>query len=889
MRQFLILSILVLVQTSCFKNGDSKLVENRVNEAGLSKTVSVKRKSLLSDVTYHFNIDLKDVVKSDSYSGSSKVDFKYKKELSTEDYLTIDFEGGKVLAVLVNEKNISNFKYNGHFLSVPSSLFKKDDNSIKINFTQNYSKTGSGLYKFKDTQDKKVYVYTDFEPYDANMFAPLFDQPNIKATYSLNVTAPSNWSIITSVAEQSTQTEDAVSNWSFPKSEKFSTYIFSLHGGPYKVWNDQIKLKSKSIPLRLFARQSLAENVRPEFWFKITKQGFNFFEKYFSTEYPYAKYDQVIVPDFNSGAMENVAAVTFNEHYVSKEKKPLRAQRRGLANVIFHEMAHMWFGNLVTMDWWNDLWLNESFATFMANTGLYYNTEYTETWSSFFSRRKQWGYSEDQWRTTHPIEGLIPSTTVATSSFDGITYAKGASSLKQLVFLIGEEKFKIGLADYFKDFSNKNTKRVDFINSLQKHTTEDLNAWTKEWLQTKGLNSVMASFSCAAGKLSQIIFEQGVVSGDEKLRTHKLEVAIWSDAYIKKPSHLYPIKIQGKSTAWIPKEEINCPKAVYPNWNDYAFIKVQMDEKSFDFISKNINLFDSKMFRAQFWASLKDMLKFGEIAPEKAFSTLKKRLEGEKDFDTASSILGLLYPSKPLFYYYKNQKMSLNHRKEISMLMRKLIIKTKSTDLKKMYFSNWMYTTYEDNPLELYKCLNDKCSFDLGFDIDVDKKWMLANLLSSRRFEKNDYVTLLLKKDSSRRSLLAKLASDVRSSKNKKEWLAKALDADSKISLKERNTIIANLIPYTQRNEYFKFRQDSFFNNINGVKYLPERTQRVFASNFSPLFCGDYEKNIPITEAQIKGSKWDFGVKKTLLKSLDSEERCLKIKAASNNFKKKVL
>ena len=213
--------------------------------------------------------------------------------------------------------------------------------------------------------------------------------------------------------------------------------------------------------------------------------------------------------------MENVAAVTFNEGYVRKEKKPLRSQRRGLANVIFHEMAHMWFGNLVTMEWWNDLWLNESFATFMAYTGLHYNTEYTESWSNFFSNRKQWGYKEDQWRTTHPIETDISSTTVASSSFDGITYAKGASSLKQLVFLIGEDNFKKGLADYFKEFSTKNTRRVDFINSLQKHTTENLNAWTKEWLQTKGLNSVKASFSCEKGKISQILFEQGVLSGDQ--------------------------------------------------------------------------------------------------------------------------------------------------------------------------------------------------------------------------------------------------------------------------------------------------------------------------------------------------------------------------------------
>ena len=305
------------------------------------------------------------------------------------------------------------------------------------------------------------------------------------------------------------------------------------------------------------------------------------------------------------------------------------------------------------------------------------------------------------------------------------------------------------------------------------------------------------------------------------------------------------MRIQGENTAWTPQEQINCPKAIYPNWNDYGFIKVQMNEKSFNFISKNINLFDSKMFRAQFWTSLQDMLKFGKIAPEKVFIIVKDNLENEKDFDTASSILGLLYPSKPLFYYYQDQKLSVKHRKEFSLFVKKLIAKTEQQDLKKKYFGNWLYNTYEDKPLELYKCLSSKCSFVLGFELDVDKKWDLANVLSSKRFGKKNYVTNLLKQDSSRRSLLRKLSSDVRMSSNKEKWLKKALNSKSGMSLKERNTILGNLIPYAQRNEYFKFRQDSFFNNVNKLKDLPDRTQKAFALNFSPLFCGDFDKKHP--------------------------------------------
>ncbi len=877
-----------LFQASCSENTKTDQNQRPVRK-GLTKETALKRKAAISKVSYAFEIDLREVRKKDSYLGTTNLNFEFLKSKFKNKKLSIDFEGeASVFEVYANGQRLTDFEYNKHFILLPKKHLKEGNNIVKIKFSHKYSTTGSGLYKFKDKTDGKFYVYTDFEPYDANLFAPVFDQPNLKATYQLSVKAPSRWAVITSVKEQFTKREGKYKLWSFPKSQKFSTYLFSLHAGPYKVWTDSVKLRSKEIPLRLFVRPSLAKHTKPDFWFKITKQGFNFFEMYFNTDYAYTKYDQILVPDFNSGAMENVAAVTFNEHFVSREKTPPRSQRRGLANVIFHEMAHMWFGNLVTMNWWNDLWLNESFATYMAYTGLYYNTEYTESWLNFFGRTKQWAYAEDQWRTTHPIEADVPSTDVATSNFDGITYGKGASSLKQLVFLIGEENFKKGLSDYFKTYANSNTTRENFINSLQAHTDENLKSWTKNWLQNKGLNNIQAEATCSGDTLTSISFTQGVTSGDDIYRTHKIKVALWGNEFTPSPQKVFEIKIAGNKTTWSPKEETPCPGAVFPNWEDLAFVQVNLDEKSFDYISKNITNFESKLFKSQFWALLSNMLKFGKLAPEKVTPLLITQLPKEKDTDVLKSMLSLEYPYKSVFEHYQNQKLAKSDRVKLAATLKNLIITSESIDLKKLFLTYWMYSSYEDNPQEIYKCLS-KCSFKLGFKIDSDRKWYFAKILSSVRFKNKSYVAKLFKADPSRRGSLNKLASDVSYSKSKDKWLKKALNTKSSLSLKERRTILYSLIPTVQTKKYYSFIQKSFYENIDSISKLPKRVQTSFAGNFAPLFCGDFKENTPITEEQIHKSKWSFGVKKTLLKALDKDARCLKIKEASRRFNKKAV
>lgn len=878
-KNILVFILAIFIFSSCSnKTADFKRVESK----GLSKKAAEHRAKYISDVEYNFSVDLSKADESDSYSGVSAINFNLKKPVN----FTIDFVKGEVITLIINKKKIDKFEKNDHFIAIDKEHLLKGANSIAISFNQEYSTTGSGLYKFTDAEDDNTYVYTDFEPYDANDFVPLFDQPNLKATYSLNVLVPDSWKVISSVKENRKAIRDKSVQWFFPKSEKFSTYIFPLHAGPYSVWRKNAKVNGREIPMGLFARKSLATYVRPDFWFKITESGFNYFENYFSTKYPYQKYDQILVPDFNSGAMENVAAVTFNERNVSRDKKPLRAQRAALANVIMHEMAHMWFGNLVTMNWWNDLWLNESFATFMANSATYDATEFKEAWLTFFNRTKQWAYSEDQWRTTHPIEAEIASTEVALTNFDGITYGKGASSLKQLVFLIGVENFKKGLASYFSKYAEKNTELKDFISELQKNTKEDLSQWTKLWLQKEGLNSVKSKINCSdEGILKDITFEQGFVSGKEVLRPHKTKIALWTSSSVEeKPSYIFDFKYEGKSNVWKPSKSLKCPVAVFPNWEDHDYVKVVLDEKSLKAFSGKLSKIESPLLRSQVWASLWSMVRMAELEPKKMHEIVLNQMAQENDnvilISALNQIIGVGGYSD-LYYYYKENDLAKKDKQAVVDFFKAQMIKTSDLDAKKIFFTGWVYLATEKSLASVKSCLK-KCDFNIGFEIDPDRRWLLIQKLAEYRDKDfNKVLKAELKNDKSRNAQLYALSSKVLYSKDKKEWLSKIFDKDSseEFALKEKMAIMRSIVPDSQKESYLGLIEESFNTFSSKINNEPSRIQRSFGYYFAPYFCGDKKSKSNLSDSLIKKSDWSPSFKKTLLQGLDREERCLKIKS----------
>ena len=411
-----------------------------IENSDLTWTEAKARSARVKNVAYDLHLRL--VENQETFSGTMALTFDLTDHNST---LRLDFHEGSVSQLTVNGQEIPTTVKKKFWLEIPAAALQKGSNSVLVKYAQDYSKQGQGLHRFVDPQTKEVFLYSQFETFDANRFMPCFDQPDLKATLALTVEAPAKWEIITTTPEVSVTKQGLSRLWKFAKTPALSTYLFSLHAGPYKIWRDRFE----DIPLRLFARPSMAKYVRAQEWFTITKQGLRFFNNYFAFPYPFKKYDQLFVPEFNAGAMENVGAVTFSENYL-KRSEVTREQRRSAASVLLHEMAHMWFGDIVTMRWWNDLWLNESFATMMAALSLHEATEFKEAWQDFFADDKSWAYWEDGLLTTHPIEAPVATVKQAFATFDGITYGKGAAVMKQLRAYITPEAFKAGVQDYFK-------------------------------------------------------------------------------------------------------------------------------------------------------------------------------------------------------------------------------------------------------------------------------------------------------------------------------------------------------------------------------------------------------------------------------------------------------
>ena len=315
---------------------------------------------------------------------------------------------------------------------------------------------------------------------------------------------------------------DSKKTWSFPATKIMSSYITAIVAGPYHIVTD----KHGDIDLAIWVRQSLAQYLDAGEIFEVTKQGFDFFTEYFAYPYVWGKYDQLFVPEFNSGAMENAGAVTFNEMMIYRSKVT-DAAREGRANTILHEMAHMWFGDLVTMDWWDDLWLNESFATYMSYLAQARNTRWRDAWVRFAHGMKLWAMVQDQMPTTHPIVADVPDTESARTNFDGISYAKGASVLKQLVAWVGEEPFVKGIRQYFKDYEYGNANLGDFLAALEKAGGRDLTSWGKEWLETAGVNTFRAKFTESDGAYATFTLEQSAIPEQPTVRSHRLAAAAW--------------------------------------------------------------------------------------------------------------------------------------------------------------------------------------------------------------------------------------------------------------------------------------------------------------------------------------------------------------------------
>ena len=477
-----------------------------------------------------------------------------------------------------------------------------------------YSRTGEGLHRFVDPADQQTYLYTQFEPADARRLYANFEQPDLKASFVFEIAAPAGWHMSSNAApSRRANVVDGLARWLFEPTERISTYITVVVAGPYHVAQDEYTRRlpdgsTLHIPLSALCRKSLAEHFDDADIFDVTKRGLDFFHDHFDYPYPFGKYDQAFVPEYNLGAMENPGCITFTEDYVFRSKVT-DAAYEGRANTILHEMAHMWFGDLVTMKWWDDLWLKESFAEFMGTLALSRATRWTDAWVTFTNRRKSWAYRQDQLPTTHPIVATINDLQDAKLNFDGITYAKGAAVIKQLVAYVGEENFFEGSRRYFKRHAYGNTTLADLLAALEETSGRDLNTWSKAWLETSGVNTLSVD-------------EERGLRQTGLPRPHRIALAVYGEGEDGR------VTARARTTIDLGAEPFALdspyPAFLLVNDTDLSYCKVQLSPADLDWLSGRLSRFTDPMARSLLWSALWNMTRDGQL-PATAFIDFVER------------------------------------------------------------------------------------------------------------------------------------------------------------------------------------------------------------------------------------------------------------------------
>ncbi len=605
----------------------------------LTRIEALTRSRHITVKSYDIEVDVREAATSPTFRSTTTLRFVAEGETST----FVDAIASHIHSITLNGDTLEPDQV---FADSRISLTHlRPENTLEVVADFPYMNTGEGLHRFVDPVDNEVYLYSQFEVPDSRRVFAVFEQPDLKATFRFRVHAPAHWKVISNQPGEIAENLENASTWLFPPTPRISSYITALIAGPYEFVGSELTSSSgKTIPLGVYARASLFPHLDADYIFDITKKGFSFFEDKFGHPYPFDKYDQIFTPEFNAGAMENAGAVTFTEAYIFRSQVTDAMRERRVVTIL-HELAHMWFGDLVTMRWWNDLWLNESFAEWASTLATAEATEWTGAWTTFQAMEKSWAYRQDQLPSTHPIVAAINDIEDVQVNFDGITYAKGASVLKQLVAWVGEEAFFSGVKNYFSRHQWGNTVLKDFLVELELSSGRNLSRWSKAWLETAGVNTLSLDFETdESGVITRAAMIQTAPSGWPTLRPHRIGVGIYaadhSGALVR--LHRIDTDIEGPHTEIPELVGLHRGNLVLINDGDLAYAKIRLDEESLAFASAHLDHIADPLARSLVWGSVWDSTRDAEIPPQVFIDLVLANVARESESTTVRTALGQL-------------------------------------------------------------------------------------------------------------------------------------------------------------------------------------------------------------------------------------------------------
>jgi aminopeptidase N len=689
--------------------------------ANLTRDEAAARSAIITVGSYHVDLDL--TGGGDEVFGSvSVVRFDC---VATGSASFINLTAPAVREITLNGEPVSLDAFDGDRITLEGLAAS---NVLRVVADCAYSRSGEGLHRFTDPADGRVYLYSDLETFDAHRVYACFDQPDMKATYELAVTAPADWLVVSNMAPESSIAEGEALRWHFPPTPVMPTYITAVAAGPWYVVRDE----HDGIPLGLFCRQSLAEYLDPDEILEVTRQGFDFYHNSFGIKYPFEKYDQLFVPEFKEGAMENAGCVTFLESYIFRSRVTDFA-REARAETILHEMAHMWFGDLVTMRWWDDLWLNESFATWAGTLAQAEATRWTSAWTTFAQLYKAWAYRQDQLPSTHPIAADIPDIHAVEVNFDGITYAKGAAVLKQLVAYVGRENFLAGVRKYFAAHAWGNATLADLLAALEETSGRELASWSREWLQTAGVNTLRPSYAVdSEGRFTEFAVEQEAAATHPLLRSHRIAIGLYdrTEAGLSRRLRV-ETDIAGPRTVIPELAGQRRPDLVLVNDDDLTYAKIRLDEHSLQtLIEASIGLFPESLPAALCWTAAWDMCRDGEMA---ARDYVRLVLSGVSSVADIGVVQTLLRQASQATHRFADPGWRDTGLALMAGALRELLAAAPAgSDAQLAYVRAFAgVATSADDLALLAQLLDGSVRLD-GLSVDTDLRWALLGRLVSR-------------------------------------------------------------------------------------------------------------------------------------------------------------
>jgi aminopeptidase N len=839
-------------------------------KALLTQTQAENRaKSVETGIVYNLYINLQ---KGEDFNGMGHYTFK----LLQTDNVFLDFCGKSIDSLNVNDHELSKEKiaeiWKNGFIHLPKeNLIAGSLNKVILTFSNSYYHDGNGLHSYIDT-DGKQYTYCQSEPYWINRVYPVFDQPDLKGYMNFAIQAPSDWKIVSNtnpkkvdpinlyVSRNDIKPEfeklilslsyddfkDASTERTlhvFEQTPLLSSYLFCFVSGPYRevVYDGS---DGQTVPMTIYCRDShykyAVEQQREIFIF--CKKGIEYFEAFFRTKYPFHKYDFIFCPEFSVGAMEYPGVITFNDLYLFQQK-PTSTQLSRRGGTIVHELAHMWFGNLVTMKWWNDLWLNESFADFtaflaMANFNQHLPFTASDGWV-MLNLRKTWGYGEDQAITTHPIACEVSSTDKADSIFDGITYSKGASVLKQLYFLIGHDQFSENLGNYFAKYQWKNATLENFLEELSKskvpqtHEAYDLQKWNADWIQTAGLNDIRAEWDCKKQGASKLIIHQTpVLEYHPTLRYHKIKVAFFDNE--AKIAEVKEVLIN-KSAETVVEFENKNYQAILLNYEDWDFVKVTLDDASLDFFLKNVGKIQCSLSQLLIVRSMHDMVRQAKLKGTDFINNILTNYL-EHTLSNGQILEAALTFIESALYFYTPKRFWLTESDKLFNKIKELLIVAKDQDQIKILKSKLLQYASSDSSIEhLRQVLEDSHSQLKGLNLTNEEKWkIIFKIHHSKAFTDTqkkifrDFMSFNDNTDTKKNSLLS-IEALIANQEKTEELLKQYFSADRKMSYSEMGHSLHGLNSWHRSEELRQPLNERYFKDAH---HLIVNDQKLIAKTF---------------------------------------------------------